>query len=274
MTRGGQLKVGVTGAGGFLGRNFIRVMEGAAFEVVRIFGIDDITQKTGDLDCVVNLGESGALSSLEAALDGCDWLIHLAGPASVADSFNKPDLHFRIHTAGTAMVMRAANTAMVRARIYISSAEVYGSAAAKYEKIAEDAVCEPVSPYGAAKLAAEWVAGQVAEWSASRLHVVRPFSSFGSGMREETIIGSVIAQAREDGNIILNDARITRDYIHAADLSEPRLSNRESGHGAESHQCVFWARCIWLGSLRSGSQGIRRTKSRPISRGIKAYIGY
>ena len=94
------------------------------------------------------------VTKVRPLLDGVDVVLHLAGPPSVAESFVDPLGYLRVHAVGTATVLDACRRSHVSRFVYVSSAEVYG---ASRDGLAmnEDSPCQPRSPYGAAKLAAE-----------------------------------------------------------------------------------------------------------------------
>ena len=59
-------------------------------------------------------------------VEGSDAVVHLAGPASVSESFENATEYARVHVCGTATVLDACREEGIRRFVYISSAEVYG----------------------------------------------------------------------------------------------------------------------------------------------------
>ena len=68
-------------------------------------------------------------------------VIHLAGPPSVAASFESVAEYARVHVTGTATVLEAYRRTRPRRLVYISSAEVYGCP--QMNPVREDHHCEP-----------------------------------------------------------------------------------------------------------------------------------
>src|SRR5262249_12438978 len=146
----GGLRVAVTGAAGMIGSAVTRSLLGAGAEVRAHAGPGgtDASWLPDGIDVsFAEITDGDAVATLGA---GAEVVVHLAGPASVAESFADPDRHARDHVAGTATVLEACTAARVRRIVYISSAEIYGRPAAN--PVAEDAPAAPRSPYGAAKL--------------------------------------------------------------------------------------------------------------------------
>ena len=174
------------------------------------------------------------------AMEGCDWLVHLAGPASAAELFSSPENYFATHAVGSAAVFNAANRAGWSGAF--CSPRRRSTAAPTVDPVPEGAGCNPLSPYGAAKLAAEWAARTLTDSNSARLHVVRPFSVFGPGMRANSLVASIVLQAGEKSEVRLHNPRVVRDYIHVSDLTDliaaliragdaPDILNACSGRG-------------------------------------------
>lgn len=238
MTPG--LAICVTGAGGFIGRHLLVRLVRDGHTIHSVYGMGDQPVPSSASQTWLDLSSVPCGEELLSTMKGCDWLIHLAGPASVAESFLRPERFFATHAVGTASVFQTANKAGVERRMLLSSAEVYGRASA--DRVSERADCNPLSPYGAAKLAAEWAARTLTDSTSARLHIVRPFSVFGPGMRANSLLASILSQARAKTEVRLHNPHVVRDYLHASDLADlvaaliradnpPKILNACSGRG-------------------------------------------
>lgn len=156
--------------------------------------------------------------ALERFVEGCDAVVHLAGPPSVSESFEHPIEYLRAHVLGTAAVLEAMRRARVRFLIYASSAEVYG--APLVDAVDERYPLAPRSPYAAAKAAAERLVLAAAERQDVGGYVIRPFLVYGRGMREQSMLARVLRQAQERQEIRVNDLRPVRDFCYVEDLAE------------------------------------------------------
>ncbi|MBZ9737143.1 NAD-dependent epimerase/dehydratase family protein [Mesorhizobium sp. CA18] len=203
--------IGITGANGFIGR-----------AVLRRIGADACVAHVGPID-----GEAGGIDicdqpALESLFTGIDTIVHLAGPSAVAASFDAPAAFARAHVLGTATVLAAAERIGVRRFVYVSSAEVYGRPDSAH--VPESAPLRPLSPYGAAKAAAEQlVSGTVRRGALDSATIVRPFSIYGPGMRTNGLVGRLAAQARLRQPMRVFSGDTTRDYLHVDDLARGLL---------------------------------------------------
>ncbi|MER8581102.1 NAD-dependent epimerase/dehydratase family protein [Mesorhizobium sp. M1423] len=203
--------IGITGANGFIGR-----------AVLRRIGENPCVGHVGPIE-----GEAGAIDicdqpALEALFSGIDTIVHLAGPSSVAASFDAPAAFARAHVLGTATLLAAAERIGVQHFVYVSSAEVYGRVDPAY--VSESAPLLPLSPYGAAKAAAEQlVSGAVRRGALRSAVIVRPFSVYGPGMGANGLVGRLAALAYLRQPMRVFSADTTRDYVHVDDLARGLL---------------------------------------------------
>jgi nucleoside-diphosphate-sugar epimerase len=141
MRRGRDLSpvsaLAVTGASGFVGREFVRS-----------------TRELGWT--VVPLGRGELVSGLERRLVGCESLVHIAGRAHVLEAGAAADTaeFDRSNVELTREVARAARSAAVRRLVFVSSAGVLGSASPP-EGFNDDSPTAPHDAYTRSKLAAE-----------------------------------------------------------------------------------------------------------------------
>ena len=149
-------RVLVTGAAGFIGSHLVdRLVEKGA-EVVAIDNLKD-----GNLS---NLAESmdkiefhkvdiRNFESLKEVMDGVEIVFHLAANANVPYSVENPKYDFETNALGTFNVLKLSLDLDVEKVVYASSAAVYGEPV--YVPIDEEHPLNPISPYGASKLAGE-----------------------------------------------------------------------------------------------------------------------
>ena len=210
-------RIVVTGAGGFVGSHIVSGLVAERHDVLAILGPDDVFHpKNAELERVDLLNVKD-LCRLREKLKGCDWLVHAAGPSSVAESFSNPEMFVQTHCVGTTSIMGVANDQGVANRVYISSAEVYG--ASSVNPVTENDVCHPKSPYGAAKLGAEWIARTLSSDTLSNLIIIRPFSLYGHRMRTSSVMQKIIDQARHGRSIEVYDLTPIRDNLYIDDLT-------------------------------------------------------
>lgn len=190
----------VTGPDGFVGRH-LRAELGEAFAPF-----------AGDVLDAAALSEA-----LRAAKPGA--VVHLAALSSVGASWeNTADL-WRTNVLGVVNVIEAVRAEAPSARVlFVSSGDVYGRA---HEiPTPEEALVDPVSPYGASKAAAELVCRQAADLD---VVVARSFPHIGPGQDERFAVGSwsaQLARLRNEGGGVLRvgDLDVERDLTDVRDV--------------------------------------------------------
>ncbi len=231
------MKATVTGASGFVGPYLVDHLRAAG---------DDVTEM--DLMGPVEVDVTDAESVLNAMSDASpDVVYHLAALSSVGESWSSPGRSFRVNAEGTLHVLRACVELKVPRVVAIISSEVYGNAAPEDLPLNETAPLRPVTPYGASKVAADFLALQA--YLADGLDVVRvrPFGHTGPGQSDQFVVPALaarIARAEHDGATTipvgsltavrdLSDVRdVVRAYRLLAETGESgAVYNVCSGHG-------------------------------------------
>lgn len=152
-----------------------------------------------------------------------DVVYHLAGWADVGASWDDPAGAFEVNATGTLHTLVAARRAGVRRVLVVSSADVYGKVDAADLPITEDQPLRPVSPYGASKVAAEYLALQA--WTGHELETVRmrSFNHLGPGQSPQFVAAALaqrVAQAERDGidHIAVGNVTPRRDFTDVRDV--------------------------------------------------------
>lgn len=157
------MRVLVTGAAGYIGSHACRGLLQAGAE--RVVSVDSLVQgHPGATQALARMGGdrfTGARLDVRQTAPLADLMarerptvvLHFAGLAQVGESVRHPQLYQSVNVGGTRSVLQAMESAGVRRLVLSSSAAVYGNA--REQPISEDSPTNPVSPYGATKLAAE-----------------------------------------------------------------------------------------------------------------------
>ena len=169
------MKVAVTGANGFIGRNLCPALESGGIEVVR----------------VVRRPEPGALAvgsidgstDWSAAVHGVDAVIHLAARTHILkETASDPLTAFReVNTDGTISLARQAARAGVRRFIFISSIHVHGLASGQKPFTVRDEL-HPHDAYSTSKIEAEQGLWKTAQETGMEVVVIRPPLVYGPGV--------------------------------------------------------------------------------------------
>ncbi len=184
-----------------------------------------------------------------------DAVFHLAGQASVGDSFADPLGTWDVNATGT---LRVASALPRGARLLLAgSAEVYGTVPEAEQPIREDRPLRPGNPYAASKAAAEMAALQAGASGRCEVVVARAFNHTGPGQDTRFALPSFARQLAEIragravpvlrvGNLsarrdLLDVRDVVRAYLRLMEAGEPgRVYNVASGE-ARSMQSVVEA---------------------------------
>lgn len=162
-------------------------------------------------------------------------IVHLAGSTVVTDSIADPLRYYDNNTEKTRRLIETAVRTGIRHFVFSSTAAVYGSASGDLP-VTEQAVPDPVSPYGASKLMSERMLRDSALAHGLRYAVLRYFNVAGADPNgrcgptasSATHLIKVAAQTLLGGRGPLQifgsdyptpDGTCIRDYIHVSDLA-------------------------------------------------------
>jgi UDP-glucose 4-epimerase len=204
----------VTGGSGFIGRHVVSQLADAGAQV-RV--VDLRPHQDPEVDLVQ--GDIADPAVLAEAFDGgFDGVVHLAAVTSVLKSLEQPELTYRTNVAGTALLLEAARKAGVKSLAFASTNAVTGPM--KAPKITEDAVLNPLTPYGSTKAAGEMLMSAYTASYGVRCAPIRLTNVYGPGMElKDSIIARLMRAIRMRGTFeIYGDGRQVRDYVHVFDV--------------------------------------------------------
>lgn len=222
----------VTGGAGFIGSNLCARLLQAGNRIVIYDNFSNgkrqfIQAISSHARVQVVEGDVLNLGSLAQALEGSDWVIHLAANADIAASANQTDLDLRQTVLATFNVLEAMRLNGVRRIVYSSGSGVYGDVGPV--ATAEDyGPLLPVSMYGATKLGAEALISafcHLFDWQAYIFrfaNVVGPHQTHGVGY-------DFISKLRQDPTHlqILGDGNQSKSYLDVEDAIAAMLQAAE-----------------------------------------------
>jgi GDP-4-dehydro-6-deoxy-D-mannose reductase len=223
----------VTGARGFVGPHLVEHLEAAGDEVV---SLDRDGPEPFD---VTDAG--GVHVRLAAARP--QVVYHLAALSHVGDSWSNPSASFRVNAEGTLNVLHSCHQVGVERVVVVLSSEEYGRVTEAELPLTEDSPIKPVTPYGAAKAAADTLALQAFLGDGLPAIRVRPFGHTGPGQSPRFVVPALaarIAQAEHDGvdEIPVGSLDAVRDLTDVRDVVRAyRLIAERGEPGAVYNVC-------------------------------------
>lgn len=180
------MKILITGSHGFVGSNLVN-----ALDEHKLFLWDR------------KIGKSLKKIS-KRDLEDIDVVVHLAADISVPNSWQDPVGYFENNAQNTAKLSYLAYIGGVKKFIFASSSSVYA---------------DPLSPYGASKLAAEHILDSYKD--RMKIHRLRFFNIYGPGQNREFpgVITKLIHASKNRQLFQINgDGEQTRDYTYVKDV--------------------------------------------------------
>ncbi len=220
----------VTGGAGFIGSHSVEQLLEQGFNVRVLDNLSTGRRDNLPLDdphLEVVEGDIGDADAVAAAMRGVSHCLHLAAQVSVHESVRDPANSARQNIVGCVNVMQAAHEAKVRKLVFASSAAVYGNP--KSLPLAEDAVLEPLSPYGLEKLVDEQYAAMFRNLNGLPSLGLRYFNVYGPRQDPSSPYAGVISKFMEclltnTSPTVYGDGRQTRDFIYVKDVARVNVA--------------------------------------------------
>ncbi len=227
----------VTGGAGFIGSHLVdQLLERG--ERVRV--LDNLS--SGSLKNLERWLNSPNLDFMEGdlldpgdvdkALRGCEAVYHMAAVPEVRLSRASPEEHFKQNIEATYNLLEAiAKGGGVKLYVFASSSTVYGDA--DVIPTPEDyAPLEPISVYGASKLAAEALSMAYAHTYGFRCIIYRMANIVGPRINHGVIYDFVEKLRRNPKCLeVLGDGTQSKSYLYVADCIEGMLTGVERSSG-------------------------------------------
>lgn len=217
----------VTGGGGFIGSEVVRVLLKEYKEVtVRVFDnfcygglfnlYDQLESKHERL--YITKGDLTNKTSVKRVVKNANVIIHLAAHAFIPESYNHPENFINSNIIGTFNLLTSIPDSKIERFVYVSTCEVYGTA--KYVPIDENHTTCPQSTYAASKLAAENLVSTLHKERGVPAVILRPFNTYGPRDSHPRIIPEIISQLFRGNILRLGNTSTTRDFSYVSDIAK------------------------------------------------------
>lgn len=217
-------RVLVTGACGFLGKSTVRTFLGGNYHIYALDLPKAFRSLPSDLleDQRVELIQTDLNNeSLEAEIPAnIDYVVHLAGLASVRESIARPADYQRINVDGTVRLLDALRTKNIKKLVFSSSASVYGHLSSSV--LDETDPVGPMSPYAQSKLSAEKEVVRLGQKHGFNTVILRFFNIYGPEQSLEAtgIVNAFIKSILDENRVVIyGSGSRTRSLIHVRDCA-------------------------------------------------------
>ena len=226
MAEAAARRILVTGASGFVGGWLAPALRRRFGDGCEIFGAS-VNGKAVEGQVPVSL-DLMSRESVEAAVrqvrpTAC---VHLAGVTHVVGAADAPTRAWEVNLRGTMFLAEALLAEAPDCRlVHVSSGEVYGLSANRFERLNEDCPLAPANLYAVTKAAADLAIGEMALRGLKAVRF-RPFNHTGPGQPPDFVTPGVAAQlARAEAPGAEPRLRIgatdrARDFLDVRDVCE------------------------------------------------------
>lgn len=215
------MRVLVTGGAGFIGSHIVEYFQGKA----DIHVLDNL--RSGyrkNLEGLEHRFIEGSITDrtiVREAVDGVDYIFHMAAMISVPESMQYPIECEEINTRGTLTVLEEAAKAGVKKLCFSSSAANYGDNPTVPKR--ETMPPEPKSPYAISKLAGEYYCDLFRREGKLDTGVMRYFNVFGPRQDPKSAYAAAVPifidkAFKNESITIFGDGEQTRDFIYVKDI--------------------------------------------------------
>jgi dTDP-glucose 4,6-dehydratase len=235
------MKIFVTGGAGFIGSNFINHVLGLS-EGYSVVNYDKLTYagNLANLESVADIpqytfinGDICDPAAVEAAMDGCQTVVHFAAESHVDRSIYEPAPVIQTNVTGTFVLLQIARKLNIKKFVHVSTDEVYGDMAPG-AFADENSLLRPSSPYSASKASSDLIVRSYVRTFAFPAVITRASNNYGPFQFPEKFLPLMITNALDGKSLpIYGDGKQERDWLHVTDHCRGILAVLERGRVGE-----------------------------------------
>lgn len=235
------MSVLVTGGAGYIGSHMVINLLDAGEDVVVLDNLSTGFEWAVQMPAKLIIGDIADEALLAKIFNEhkVEAVIHFAGSIIVPESVSDPLKYYLNNTAKSRTLIESCVEHGIKHFIFSSTAAVYGMP--DTASVSEDALLNPMSPYGRSKLMTEWMLKDIAAAHEMRFAALRYFNvaggdpscRVGQSTRNATHLIKVACQTalglRDHIEVFGSDyptpdGTCVRDYIHVSDLASAHMA--------------------------------------------------
>lgn len=210
----------ITGGCGFIGANLVTELERRSESDIVVFDNESLGKKENLLNFMGAFvkGDLQDVGALRLALEGVETVVHLAAHTRVIESVEDPRSNFNDNVIGTFNLLEECRHAGVKRLINASTGgAILGEAPSP---VHEGLVPQPLSAYGASKLAAEGYCSAFSGSYGIKCASLRFSNIYGPrSYHKDSVVARFLKQILAgDELVIYGDGSQVRDYLYIGDL--------------------------------------------------------
>ncbi|HEY1275249.1 MAG TPA: dTDP-glucose 4,6-dehydratase [Thermoleophilaceae bacterium] len=208
----------VTGAAGFIGSTYVRLVRGEHDVVV----LDKLTYAgrrenlPDDVELVVGAIEDPRV--VREVMEGCDAVVNFAAESHVDRSITDQEAFARTHVIGTGVLLDAARELGIGRYLQVSTDEVYGSI--NEGSFTESSPLDPSSPYSATKAAGDLLVSAHHHTYRTEALICRGSNNYGPRQYPEKLIPLCVLNALHGDSLpVYGDGLQVRNWLYVEDFA-------------------------------------------------------
>jgi dTDP-glucose 4,6-dehydratase len=213
----------VTGAAGFIGSSYVRLVVGERDDEVVV--LDKLTyagrrENLADVEDRIEFVEGGIEDRelVNEVLPGCDAVVNFAAESHVDRSIADQDAFARTHVIGTSVLLDATREHGVERYVQVSTDEVYGSIASG--SFTEESPLNPSSPYSATKAAGDLLVSAHVNTHGIAASICRGSNNYGPRQYPEKLIPLCVLNALAGDRLpVYGDGLQVRNWLFVDDFA-------------------------------------------------------